>query len=652
MKEIEITERNGSIIITDNKSCLKQDLVETLRRYGFKTKKPGNLHVLENSSIKKIPGIIEFLKKAGYVIKSNDDITKKLADMEENKKTYMQSVETGNKYKNLKSVKLTQHPPSFNPDIKIKPYQMKPIMHMLDVKHAANFSVPGSGKTLMTYAVYDILKHKRKEIDILLVIGPIASFGPWEDEYEFCMNKNPSRRVLRYHGPNRKNELGIIGKYDVVITSYQTASNDSKFLIRYMLGRKRVMMVIDESHHIKSIEKDAKIANEMIELGKFAKRRYILTGTPVPHSFKDLWSQVTFLWPSIRILFDRDKFRQLLENYRADETISKSISFLWTRVTNKHLKKDLPSVLKEKNYYIQMSKKQEAIYKGIETDFYDTKELDENTIQIISIKKHRILRLMQAASNPSILLYKDKAYDLIKFQSQNQNLNSDIKDYDEVSPKITFAAKLGIKISKEKLNVVIWTVFVKNVEMLSREIRKIDSDSDPIEISGDVPTGNASNTYNKDDANREDRINEFKRSTGRILVATVGSIAESISLHRTCHYAIYLERGFNAGQYMQSLSRIHRINPDKIKKPVQFVFLHSIFRDDKKTTTIDYTIAKKLNDRIRAMHELLNDEFKLHRLNLETNSDEASDADGDDDVGALFTNVEKMIDEHKNAGVI
>ena len=35
----------------------------------------------------------------------------------------------------------------------------------------------------------------------------------------------------------------------------------------------------------------------MIQLGKEVERRCILTGTPMPHDWDDLWSQITFLWP-------------------------------------------------------------------------------------------------------------------------------------------------------------------------------------------------------------------------------------------------------------------------------------------------------------------------------------------------------------------
>jgi hypothetical protein len=35
-------------------------------------------------------------------------------------------------------------------------------------------------------------------------------------------------------------------------------------------------------------------------------------------------------------------------------------------------------------------------------------------------------------------------------------------------------------------------------------------------------------------------------------------VAESISLHKVCHNAIYLERSFNCAHFVQSKDRIHR----------------------------------------------------------------------------------------------
>ena len=44
-----------------------------------------------------------------------------------------------------------------------------------------------------------------------------------------------------------------------------------------------------------------------------------------------------------------------------------------------------------------------------------------------------------------------------------------------------------------------------------------------------------------------------------VLVANPAACSESISLHTVCHHAIYLDRNYNAGQYLQSEDRVHRL---------------------------------------------------------------------------------------------
>ena len=69
---------------------------------------------------------------------------------------------------------------------RLKPYQIPAVAHALAVKNAANFSVPGSGKTTIVLCVFAILK-TRKEVEKLVVIGPRSSFQPLRrDEFRGC----------------------------------------------------------------------------------------------------------------------------------------------------------------------------------------------------------------------------------------------------------------------------------------------------------------------------------------------------------------------------------------------------------------------------------------------------------------------------------
>ena len=61
-------------------------------------------------------------------------------------------------------------------------------------------------------------------------------------------------------------------------------------------------------------------------------------------------------------------------------------------------------------------------------------------------------------------------------------------------------------------------------------------------------------------ADRDGQLDRFRSDADcHVLLANPAAIGEGISLHQVCHDAIYLERTFNAGHYLQSVDRIHRL---------------------------------------------------------------------------------------------
>ena len=76
------------------------------------------------------------------------------------------------------------------------------------------------------------------------------------------------------------------------IVNYEAVAAELPAL-RALLRFKRLALVLDESHRIKS--PDAKVTKALHALRSDATRRYIMTGTPVANKPEDLWSQVFFL---------------------------------------------------------------------------------------------------------------------------------------------------------------------------------------------------------------------------------------------------------------------------------------------------------------------------------------------------------------------
>lgn len=98
-----------------------------------------------------------------------------------------------------------------------------------------------------------------------------------------------------------------------------------------------------------------------------------------------------------------------------------------------------------------------------------------------------------------------------------------------------------------------------------------------------------------------------------VLIANPATLAESISLHKVCQNAIYVNRNFNAAQFIQSKDRIHRINmPDGTT--ATYYFLMNAY-------TVDDSVSEKLRIKEQRMLAILDaDDIEVGGAEFEDNS--------------------------------
>ena len=98
--------------------------------------------------------------------------------------------------------------------------------------------------------------------------------------------------------------------------------------------------------------------------------------------------------------------------------------------------------------------------------------------------------------------------------------------------------------------------------------------------------------------NRSLLIDQFREDPNvNVLIANPATLAESVSLQRECHHAIYVDRTFNGGHYMQSLERIHRVGLEP-GTTTKYDIIQS-------ADSIDQVIHRRLGKRVRRMEEFL-----------------------------------------------
>ena len=100
-----------------------------------------------------------------------------------------------------------------------------------------------------------------------------------------------------------------------------------------------------------------------------------------------------------------------------------------------------------------------------------------------------------------------------------------------------------------------------------------------------------------DELTRERTLEKFRSVNPSVLIATPQCIGESISLHKHCHKAIYYDRDYNCGLFIQSKDRIHRVGLTK-DDITEYIFLVS-------KDTVDEKIAEKLTEKENRMITML-----------------------------------------------
>ncbi len=540
-------------------------------------------------------------------------------------KTQIQETEFAEVKESLNKQIIVQKSVSFQR--KLKPYQVKGLEHFLKIKHGANFSVPGSGKTTMVYAYFDELK-RQGIVEKIFVVGPFSSFSPWEEESEKCFGQrlNSARLV----GAKRQSYYLQSNQYDLFLCHYQTAANDKSEIIS-LCNKHKILLVIDESHYIKRFAGGV-WADALLSIAPNAKRRVILTGTPMPNGYMDLWSQITFLWPGKQVLGERNAYKNRCDDVVQQEEIKKEIRPFFYRVKKSDLQLPTPNTIKTE---YELKPIQAQIYHALSTRLITELKLQPNDRQKLKQwRKAKMVRLLQAASNPTLLNLYSQEFEIPPLSADGTSLIELIEKYPkfEMPTKFEVAVNLTKKLLGEGKKVLLWTTFIHNIDMLREKLK----DTKYFTIHGAIPRDETEN----ENFNREKEIREFKISKEPcLLIANPAACAESISLHKVCHDAIYLDRTFNCGQFIQSLDRIHRIGLEQN----EFVNYHILLAKN----TIDKTIDFRLDTKYQTMIRVLEDDIPIGDLDiegpeLESENEEAADFE------ATVRDVQKFLNPKKD----
>lgn len=578
----------------------------------------------ESYSIKQRMEIAETIDTK-YRLKKGKDYfyTKAFQEYFDNLQRSIQSGDTAKKNDiEFSEIEIVLQSVGFNnsPERRLTELQRRNICFLAKHAYAADFSVPGAGKSTVALAFFHYKAHRISNLNpalkknILLVISPKAAFTSWDEQLEECLPgsqiagaffvrleggiNNIKLRISRVETSNERFVYLIIG-YNQLI------GNGVIEEINRFVKDNLVHIVIDESHRIK--KDDGSWSQACIKIGRDAQSRLILSGTPLPRAVTDLIPQYQFLKP----------YETLNET-----NIIKKIEPYFIRTTSREL--GLPEPVTQV-HRVALSESHQNFYNLMMRNVIeDWKKLNRQDRSALNSIRRSVMSLIMFTSNPSLIMKRVLEW---PEDGEASKLYRDILNDLDGGSKTKYLVKQLTKIFEKDdySKVIIWTSFRNNVKTINELCNYIKPGCSDY-IHRDMQQG----TDSFEDNSRSELLNRFSREQEfRVLVANPSLLGESVSLHRVCRHAIYLDRTFNAGQYIQSRNRIHRLGLDpNIKTNIDIYIAEA---------TIDEFINGQIVDRINTMGTILNDPSLSEVLELPDEPESGHSKDDTDDINESIT---------------
>lgn len=261
----------------------------------------------------------------------------------------------------------------------------------------------GLGKTIQLLAVILSYVQKNKgNVKPSIIICPSSLALNWYNEIQ---KFTPTLKALVISDDylERKRKIEEIGKYQVIITSYDSLKRDIDLYENYCFK----YVVADEAQYIKNNNTKNSKAIKTIN----AETKFALTGTPIENSLSELWSIFDFIMPGY--LYKYKKFKELYEtpiikeqNEDVMNKLKKQIEPFVLRRTKGEVLTELPdktvtilnNEMSEEQYNIYMSYMAQA-RKEIMSQI-DINGFEKSQIKILSL----LMRLRQICCHPKLFL--------------------------------------------------------------------------------------------------------------------------------------------------------------------------------------------------------------------------------------------------------
>lgn len=485
-------------------------------------------------------------------------------------------------------------------DLSEYPHEVKPFAHqkkhLSDHARTKAWGLLWEQGTAKTKPTIDTIAYNFMigEIDGAMVVAPPGVERNWaSDEIPAHLPQEISLdtrvqifKTEKKHTQTHKRQMQALLDHEglaILLISYAAfLTKEGKAMTDKFLRRRRAIMVLDESHNIKS--PGAKRSLSLRAQGKKAKMRRILTGTPIGKGPFDLYSQIAFLdewfWKNKGIQ-GATEFRHYFGKYlmRADhiklhgydpgydqllgyKNLDKLKMWL-AEISDRVVKDDvldLPPKLYQKRYF-PLPKQLRDAYEQLGEELM--LEVGDNVI-FAELPIVKLLRLQQITCN-YVPVGEDEPVHQIMDKNPRMQVMEELRD-------------------QMQHKCIVWARFRHDIDQIMDCLG-------PKAVRYD-------GTLTDDEAERSK--NEFQKGDADFFVGTAAKGGPGLTLHQA-KTVIYYSNSFNLIERLQSEDRAHRAGMDD--NPVNYI---DIVADD----TVDEHIVKNLRNKRDIATDIQGDELK------------------------------------------
>ncbi len=472
-----------------------------------------------------------------------------------------------------------------NYKFKTKPYkhQMTALEKSWNKQNFAYFMEMGTGKTKVLIDNMSMLYDKGK-IDGALIIAPKGVVKTWYEQELPAHLPNHIENVTVLWQPNitktQQEKLESLFEtgtdLHILIMNVEALSTEKgvKFATKFLNSHK-TLMAIDESTTIKT--PTAKRTKNIIDLGKYAKYKRIMTGSPVTKNPLDLYTQCEFLDPylldftsyyafrnryaEMKTMHLRGRSIQVVDEFKNLGELSDTVKTFSERILKEDCldlppknftKRHIILTGEQRKAYDQMKKAAMAVLNG--------KVTTTMTVLTQLMRLHQITCGHFTADDGSIQLIE----------------NNRIKELMNV-------------LEETEGKVIIWANYQRDITNIIKNIVKVYGPGSVVDYYGLTPQ-----------EERQDNIKRFQNDENcRFIVGTTQTGGYGITLTQA-NTVIYYSNGYDLEKRLQSEDRAHRIGQTK-----SVTYVDLIAED-----TVDEKIVKALRDKINIASEVLGEELK------------------------------------------